>query len=416
MRKFRDIKEILIGNVKVVENYFFMTVLQVVNSLFYLLLYPYLIRTLGSEFYGLYIFALSITTYFISIVQYGFDPIGLKTVSLNINDILVQSKTFSCVFYSKLILLVLSFVVFIAVMTHIEVFLENRQLFYLVFMQTASFLFLPTWFYQALQKMKIITIVQLLVKVLSLPIIFLFIKSKADLNLFALIIGITVLLSSLISFIVVIKFFRVKIVKVALIDIFQFFKDGAPFFLTNVMNTVKQQTVTVFIGMYFTMTDVALYDLAFKILTVPVTFIANINSALFPKMITNNKIENLYKILKVENLIGVLIVIFLVVFGKLFISVLGGAEMLGAYWYLIIISFSVFTMLTVGAIFNFYIIPLGKYKYIAYNQFIALVSFILFSFFLLIITKSPLSFPAAIALSTGVEYFYSYRLLYTMQK
>ena len=34
-----------------------MTILQILNFLFYLLIYPYLIRVLGAENYGLYVFA-----------------------------------------------------------------------------------------------------------------------------------------------------------------------------------------------------------------------------------------------------------------------------------------------------------------------------------------------------------------------
>lgn len=416
MDKVKGFKNILNRNLIVIENYFFMTVLQVTNSLFYLFLYPYLIRVLGAEFYGLYVFSLSITTYFISLIQYGFEPIGLKSACLNANDSFMQSKIFSGIFFSKLCIMILSIFVYFLVMNQLDVFLSNKLLFYLVFLQAVSYLFLPTWFYQGLQKMKFITILQLLIKLISLPFIFLFVKTKEDVTQFALIVSMSVFLSSMLAFIIVITYFRVRIVKVTFNEIIVFFKDGLPFFLTNIMNTVKQQSVTVFIGLFFTMTDVAFYDLALKILTVPVTFIVNINTALFPKMITNNRIENLYKILKIENLLGLFIVVFLIFFGKVFISILGGVEMYGAYWYLVVISFSVFTMLTVGAIFNFYIIPLGKYKYIAYNQLLALVTFIVFSFLLLVVTKSPLSFPVAIAISTGFEYYYSYRLLYTLQK
>ena len=51
--KLRDIWN---NNTKVVENYAFMTILQVLNICFYLLIYPFLIRVLGAESYGLYAF------------------------------------------------------------------------------------------------------------------------------------------------------------------------------------------------------------------------------------------------------------------------------------------------------------------------------------------------------------------------
>ena len=72
----------LVKNNKIIlENYLFMTVLQALNSLFYLLIYPYLITTLGIEGYGLYVFAMSITNYFISLVSFGFDYPAVKEIA-----------------------------------------------------------------------------------------------------------------------------------------------------------------------------------------------------------------------------------------------------------------------------------------------------------------------------------------------
>ena len=42
--KINNFKLIISNNKTVIENYFFMTVLQIINSFFYLLIYPYLIK------------------------------------------------------------------------------------------------------------------------------------------------------------------------------------------------------------------------------------------------------------------------------------------------------------------------------------------------------------------------------------
>ncbi|WP_196086151.1 oligosaccharide flippase family protein, partial [Acinetobacter sp. Res13-Abat-PEC07-P2-02] len=70
----------------VIENYFFMTVLQFVNSFAYLAIYPYLILKLGVDQYGIYVFALSIVTILINIINFGFDLPALKVVSENPQD------------------------------------------------------------------------------------------------------------------------------------------------------------------------------------------------------------------------------------------------------------------------------------------------------------------------------------------
>ena len=86
-----------------------MTVLQVINSLFYILIYPYLIRVLGAEAYGLYIYALSVVTYFIYLINFGFDLPGVKAVAQNALDRNKLEKIFASIFTAKLYLLCLSY-------------------------------------------------------------------------------------------------------------------------------------------------------------------------------------------------------------------------------------------------------------------------------------------------------------------
>ena len=58
-----------------------MTLLQILNSIFYLLIYPFLIGTLGANSYGSYVYAFSISVFFVSFVQFGFDTPALKIIS-----------------------------------------------------------------------------------------------------------------------------------------------------------------------------------------------------------------------------------------------------------------------------------------------------------------------------------------------
>ena len=103
---------LLKNNKTIVENYFFMTILQILNSLFYLLIYPFLIRTLGVESYGLYIFAMSIVTYFITFVNFGFEMPAVKIIAQNPDDKLIKSKTLSEVLSAKIYLEILVFTLF----------------------------------------------------------------------------------------------------------------------------------------------------------------------------------------------------------------------------------------------------------------------------------------------------------------
>lgn len=339
----------IFNNKKVIENYFFMTVLQILNSLFYLIIYPFLIRTLGADSYGHYVFAFSISAYFVSLVQFGFDTPALKSISLNPTDKKLHSEVISTVFFSKLLLFLLSLIIFITLLFTIELFRLNSWLFIICYLQVFSNILFPTWYFQGIQKMRVVTYIQLLLKLLSLPLLFVFIKNPDDILKFAAITISTGLLGGIIAMLILRFQDSIKLIWVPIYKLKEGFKDAVPFFLSSGMNTVKQQTATILIGSFFSMTDVALYDLAMKIYSVPTTLISSINSALFPRMM-NSKWETIKKVIRIENIIGVIVIIGLIVFGKWIIEFMGGSSMDGAYPILIILSLSVFTVLTVGAI------------------------------------------------------------------
>ena len=60
MTIFNKLKSLFANNEKVVENYVFMTAMQIISSAFGILIYPYLIRVLGIEPYGSFVFAIAI--------------------------------------------------------------------------------------------------------------------------------------------------------------------------------------------------------------------------------------------------------------------------------------------------------------------------------------------------------------------
>lgn len=409
--RIRNTKNIILNNKKVIENYFFMTVLQVLNSLFYLIIYPFLIRKLGAESYGLYVFAMSVVSYFVGIVNFGFDMPAVKSIAQNSDNNDIKSNTLSCVFTAKIYLEIFSFFVFGILIFSIPTFHSNWQLYFICFATTLSNILFPQWFFQGLQKMRIVTFIQLLVKLLSLPFIFLFVKSKGDIYLFSIIATVTTLLSSIIAYLII-RFKEKLIIKfVSLTEVKLWYKDALPFFWSNSFNILKQQSTTIIVGTLFGMKDVALYDLAMKIFQLPIIIFSSVNSALFPKMVQDVNKKRINNIIKLETLMGVSVILFLIIFGKIIITILGGVSMINAYPLLVALSFSVFTILTVGAIFSFIFVPSGLYKFIAYNQTLALLGFFVFMFIGLLVFRNIIIVPLSITFSSFVEILYCYFLL-----
>ena len=68
------------------SNVLFLSIIQYSSYLLPLLVYPYLIATVGASNFGLILFSQSFVAIFGLIISYGFDLSGVKYVSINRNN------------------------------------------------------------------------------------------------------------------------------------------------------------------------------------------------------------------------------------------------------------------------------------------------------------------------------------------
>lgn len=130
-KALHDIKNTLSNNQKVVENYFFMTILQIINSAFGILIYPFVIRKLGPGSYGIYVFAVSVATYFIGFISFGFSFPALQAIVANKNDIHKRSEVVSAIFSAKLYLSIVSTLIFCTLLYTVPIIRQHKVLFIL---------------------------------------------------------------------------------------------------------------------------------------------------------------------------------------------------------------------------------------------------------------------------------------------
>lgn len=401
--KTKQVLELFRNNRKIVENYFFMTFLQVLNSFFYLIVYPYLIRTLGIESYGLYVFATSISMYFVTFVNFGFEMPALNSIVLNQNDKKGLSHILSCVFTAKLYLEFFSLLIFVFLVVSLPVLNKNWIIYVLCFSNTLTGIFFPIWYFQGIQNMRIVTWIQLSFKIVSLLFILILVKSEDDLAVFVLIVNATNIGGALVAFYIIKYVHKIRISLIRFSEIKPLFKDAMPFFWTVAAGTIKGQSVALITGSFFNMSDVAIYDLAYKIISIPSTLLTSINTALFPKMILNLKKEKVKSIINYESLVGLLVIVFILLFGKLIIEFLGGNKMMAAYPMAVILSITVYAWLVVGAYINFVFIPNKLFYVITKNQSIALASFFVYFLIGIVFFKNVLVLVVALSFSALTE-------------
>ena len=398
-----EIKMLFKSNKVVVENYFFMTVLQVLNTLFYVLIYPYLIRTLGAESYGLYVFAMSIVTYFVSFVGFGFDLPAVKIIAQYPTDEKLKAHTLSCIYTAKIYLEILSLIVFSIIIFSVPYLRNNWALLFICFSQTLTNIIFPQWYFQGLQKMRIVTYVQLGLKLISLPFIFLTIHTSNDINAFALIASITSIAGGFGAAVIIRFYDRIRIQLMPFGAVKKWFAEATPFFLSTSAGLIKEQTVAILIGVFFGMKDVAIYDLANKIVAVPRLLLTSINGALFPNIVSKFSTALIKKILRYQVYLCLFIIGLIALFGKWVVLLMGGVSLAGSYPLAIILSVTILPWLIVSSFIYFIFVPNNNYYFVTKNQVVALISFVVYAAIGLLFIDNISVLAAALSLSGLTE-------------
>ena len=157
--------------------------LQLGNTVLALIIMPYLINTLGISKYGLYSFAPAISMYLVIVTDYGFGFTGVKLISVNRNNLNKVSGIFHSIQIIKIIILLILLVIYSLAILFIETLSENKELFFLSFGILIGQTIIPIWFFQGMEKMKYITVINLSIRLISLILILVFVKQPEDINL-----------------------------------------------------------------------------------------------------------------------------------------------------------------------------------------------------------------------------------------
>jgi PST family polysaccharide transporter len=388
-----------------------MTILQVVNSFFYILIYPFVINTVGLENYGLYVFASSIAAYFMVFINFGFDMHAAKLISLDQSDHELHALLISSVTVAKVFLELFAIAVFVLMVISIPFVRDNWLLFLLCFANTLSCIFLPVWYFHGMQKMKILTIIQLSLKLLSLPAIFFLVNGVDDIDVYTFIVVVTNVLSAVVAFGMAIKLSGLSLKWPALNKVKSLLFEVQPFFWSSATNTLKQKSVEIIIGSLFGMKEVAVYDLANKIFSVPSLLASNINAALFPMMVKKAHKDIVKKIIKVEVFIGLLCMLSVAVGGYWVVRLISVHDMQEAYYLSMLLSINIMTFLIVGSHIYFIFVPHQRYDFVLRNQVVSVVSFYALCAIYLYFSWSVYSVVLALVSSALLEIVYSYSLV-----
>lgn len=164
------------------KNYIFNVFNQVLTLVIPFITAPYLSRVLEADGIGLYSYYDSLVSYFVLFASLGLALYGQREVSYWQRDRKERSKAFWEVFILGLLSTSISFVAYGCFIAG----RENKTLLLVLSLNIVSCSVDISWFFQGMENFKLVSIRNLVFKILNVAYVFIFVKNKMDLQMYAL--------------------------------------------------------------------------------------------------------------------------------------------------------------------------------------------------------------------------------------
>ena len=248
------------------ENFLSLSVLQVASYILPLITLPYLVRVLGPAKFGLIAFSQAFIGYFQMLTDYGFNLSATRDISINRDNIEKVSEIFSSVMVIKFSLLLVSLVIMSVIVFSFEKFRQDWLIYYLAFGMVVGQTFFPVWLFQGMERMKYITFLNILAKLIFTVAIFVFIRHTSDYLYVPLLNSLGAIIAGLLAMWVVFRNFKVGFRMSGFEEIKHHLKKGWHIFIGTIgINFYKNNSILI-LGLFTNNEIVGYFTIAKKIM------------------------------------------------------------------------------------------------------------------------------------------------------
>jgi PST family polysaccharide transporter len=274
---------------KVYKNYFYLLLIQGTNLILPLITFPYLVRVLESEKFGLVMIAQSLMKFLIIIVDFGFNISATREVAILKNDKKKLSEFYWSIVFIKIILLIFTFFMLVGLTMSVTKLKLDPFVYLFSFGLVLGQGIFPTWFFQGIEKMQVITIINLIAKVFFTITIFFIILNPDDYIYVPILNGIGFVVAGLFGFIYSLRYVKFIVPK------FQTIKDNVKnsfsLFISNFAVSFYSSSNTIILGFFIGDAIAGVYASMEKLIQAIQTMYTPIYQALFPNLSTKSNIE-----------------------------------------------------------------------------------------------------------------------------
>ena len=267
---------------KSIQNFLFLGIIQSSNVLISIISMPLLIQSIGVDQFGLVNLALSVIILLNILVGFGYNLSAPREVAVSQQDKESLSHLVSNVFSGKIILAAIATILILVGAFGFNLFQEYQLILVFSSLLLFSEATLPLWFFQGMEKMKLVSIANIFSKLLFLMGIVLFIHSPEQSQWVNFMLGFFGLCINLMLLFYIHVFMGIKFYQPELSAIVRSLKDNLLLFFSNLASHISINGGLIILSFFSVAETLGMYSLAERVVMVLRLFPALIIQAIFP--------------------------------------------------------------------------------------------------------------------------------------
>ena len=342
------------------KNFSALAVLQAMRYLIPFIVLPYVTPIIGVTHFGEIAVAYAIALIFQTVVNFSFDFIGARDVARNREDMGKVSEIVSTILCARIVLYVIAFVLLGGIVLAVPKFREIWLLI-LISVVTAFFsMHVSEWFFQGIEKMEHITIVNVISRVVYIVLIFTFIKEREDYLLYPIFNLLGFVMASMYSIVMMTRKYKCRLHIPPFSKILDSFNIGKDLFVNQVCMSLCINLPNILLGTISGSAAAGLYDAAGKLHNAGKHSIDVLNRTFFPFLSRQMDKHTGYR--RINFFFSLLLAVLLFFLAPLLIRLLYSDEFLPAIPLLRILAVSVFFTGISSAYGVNYLLLIGREK------------------------------------------------------
>jgi PST family polysaccharide transporter len=306
------------------QNFVALVLLQGVNYLMPLLSFPFLFRVLGVEYWGLVSFGYTVIQYFVMLTDFGFNLSGTRYISTHRESPEAINRYLNSAYICRFLLASISFLILLALTCFVEKFRQESLFFISYFGIVAGNMLFPLWYFQGMEKMKYITVFNIIAKSVSFIPFFIFIRKPQDYILVPVFYSIGFVLAGLISTYIIYFREKRKWFIPAFKEIRYVFSDSFTYFLSRLSVSMFTHINTLVLGFVCGNAAVGYYSAAEKLYQAYNQLLIPFSGVLFPHIAKTQDVSFFKRVLKRIVPVNILLLIAILLCSSLIIWIVYG--------------------------------------------------------------------------------------------